>query len=97
MNYLCSYTNKYYDMVKSYRDISSGDKYWVRESNAEDWLGKVICKIEGSRTKLIMEDVTPDGLEVWHEKKGGGTYKTRYVNGFRGERVEVIRKQCYEK
>jgi hypothetical protein len=84
-------------MVKSYKNISSGDKYWVREAAAEDWLGKVIKKVDGSRTKLLMEDITPDGLEVWHEKKGGGAYKTQYVNGFRGERVEVVRKELYER
>tara|TARA_A100001037_G_C15011099_1_gene571740 strand:+ start:720 stop:983 length:264 start_codon:yes stop_codon:yes gene_type:complete len=86
-------------VVKKYSDISKGDKYWVKESGKgiHDWLGKVISKVPKSRTKLIMEDVTPDGKEEWKEKKGGGAYKTQYVNGFRGERSEVVRKQLYEK
>ena len=39
-----------------------------------------------SRTIYECKDITPDDeYPTWHQKKGGGAYTTRFVNGFLGE------------
>ena len=39
-----------------------------------------------SRTIYECKDVTPDDeYREWHQKKGGGAYTTKFVNGFFGE------------
>tara|TARA_Y100000814_G_scaffold293633_1_gene276290 strand:+ start:11289 stop:11552 length:264 start_codon:yes stop_codon:yes gene_type:complete len=46
-----------------------------------------ICSIERDKSKTIYscKDVTPNGEPIWHEKKGGGVWVERFVNGFYGE------------
>ena len=39
-----------------------------------------------SRTIYECKDVTPDDeYREWHQRKGGGAYTTKFVNGFFGE------------
>jgi hypothetical protein len=79
------------------KNIVEGNKYWVRESEADDWLAKIVKKVPKSRSLLILEDITPDGPEIWHQKREGGIYKTQFVNGFRGEKVEKHIRCLYER
>jgi hypothetical protein len=78
-------------------DIKIGDRYWVKENKADDWLGEVVKVVENSRTKFIMKDVTPDGPRIWHQQPGGGAYVTTFSNGFFGEEVNVHKKKFYRK
>ena len=75
--------------------IEIGEKYWVKEKDADDWLGEVTAKVEHSRTKFVLKDVTPDGQRIWHQVPGGGAYVTSFTNGFSEERFTVHANQLY--
>ena len=52
---------------------------------------------EKSHTMYSCEDIKPDDKEpTWHQRKGGGAYTTRFVNGFLGE-IELIHKKYLKK
>ena len=39
----------------------------------------------GGKSCFEIKDTTPDKSERWIQKPGGGTYKEKIVNGYRGE------------
>ena len=74
--------------------IKAGQEVMV-DDGIEIWRGKVIDRCPG-RSCFQVKDINPNGEEIWHEKKGGGAYKTQYVNGFFGEVTNVKAKQIIE-
>ena len=57
----------------------------VTSTTDEGCIFEVIERLEGSRTKYLCKDVTPDGEQIWHQKPEGGAYVTQFINGFRDE------------
>jgi len=65
------------------------------DDGIEVWRGKVMKKCPG-RSCFQVKDINPDGKEIWHEKKGGGIWREKYVNGFFGEVMNIKAKQIIE-
>ena len=74
--------------------IKIGQEVMV-DDGVEIWRGKVLEKCAG-RSCFQVKDITPDGKEIWHQKKGGGLWKEKYINGFFGEVTNVKAKQIIE-
>jgi len=55
----------------------------------DDCIYEILQKVEGSRTKYLVKDVTPDGEKIWHQRPEGGAYVTQFINGFIGEQSIV--------
>ena len=45
---------------------------------------RVLRCMPNQYTRYEIEDITPDGERIWHQRKGGGAYSTKYINGFYG-------------
>lgn len=65
------------------------------DDGIEVWRGKVMEKCPG-RSCFQVKDINPDGKEIWHQKKAGGIWREKYVNGFFGEVIKVKAKQIIE-
>ena len=68
--------------------ISIGDVVEFIDNLGGECIGKVISRCPG-RSCFELRDVTPDGKEEWHQKRGGGAWKSQYVNGYRGEVFKI--------
>jgi len=64
--------------------ISIDDKVEFVDNLGNLCIGKVKARC-GGRSCFEVKDVTPDGEEIWRQKKGGGMFKEQFINGYRGE------------